>query len=316
MDIIETFGGDGFVRQTNLECEGGGGWWDCSVYMMPSVREVEEVHQVQSIVFDSRWWSVWQWRVAHWDLDEETPWWHYHSPKEGGMFHTGPLYGILEVADMNDNPEEWTYLPGTPVVRFEFERWAWRLFSDIEIWTYDDVRGPDNMWWHALEHTIPDDLTGQDCERGNILRNATLTDQYGDEVELYQFYGQVIALDIFTGWCTECHGASQGLQWNIWDLYRSDLHHPPDGVVVIGIMEEDNTGGPPDPEYAAAYAERYGLTFPVLVDPDRLLFDCALYPARGYPRLVAIDRAMIINSISPPDIFTGEFVYSHVTDLL
>jgi hypothetical protein len=108
MDIIETFGGDGFVRQTNLECEGGGGWWDCSVYMMPSVREAEEVHQVQSIVFDSRWWSVWQWRVAHWDLDEETPWWHYHSPKEGGMFHSGPLYGILEVADMNDNPEEWT----------------------------------------------------------------------------------------------------------------------------------------------------------------------------------------------------------------
>ena len=29
-------------------------------------------------------------------------------------------------------------------------------------------------------------------------------DQKGDEVELYQFYGKVVVLDLFAEWCATC----------------------------------------------------------------------------------------------------------------
>ena len=46
--------------------------------------------------------------------------------------------------------------------------------------------GPENSWWHALADDVPADLA--------------LGDQFGDEVELYQFYGQVIVIDLFAYW--------------------------------------------------------------------------------------------------------------------
>ncbi len=60
--------------------------------------------------------------------------------------------------------------------------------------------GPENSWWHAYEDDVPADLAGTGWSNGDIATNFTLTDQFGDEVELYQFYGQVIVLDVFAYW--------------------------------------------------------------------------------------------------------------------
>ena len=60
--------------------------------------------------------------------------------------------------------------------------------------------GPENSWYHALERDIPEGLEGTGYGAGDIASNIYLSDQYGDEVELYQFYGQVILLDIYAEW--------------------------------------------------------------------------------------------------------------------
>ncbi len=60
--------------------------------------------------------------------------------------------------------------------------------------------GPDNSWWHAMESDVPADLAGTGWSNGDVANNFTLVDQFGDEVELYQFYGQVIVLDVFAYW--------------------------------------------------------------------------------------------------------------------
>ena len=60
--------------------------------------------------------------------------------------------------------------------------------------------GPENSWYHALESDIPEGLEGTGFGAGDIASNIYFSDQYGDEVELYQFYGQVILLDVYAEW--------------------------------------------------------------------------------------------------------------------
>jgi len=60
--------------------------------------------------------------------------------------------------------------------------------------------GPDNTWWHAWEEDVPADLQGTGYATGDIANNFTGIDQFGDPIELYQFYGQVIVLDVYAEW--------------------------------------------------------------------------------------------------------------------
>ena len=59
--------------------------------------------------------------------------------------------------------------------------------------------GPENSWYHATEDEVP---SVSDCgvRAGDTVCNFTMVDQYGDEVELYQFTGKVIVLDIYAEW--------------------------------------------------------------------------------------------------------------------
>jgi cytochrome oxidase Cu insertion factor (SCO1/SenC/PrrC family) len=60
--------------------------------------------------------------------------------------------------------------------------------------------GPDNAWWHANASDVPEGLSGTGWGVGDTAHNFTLVDQNGDEVELYQFYGRVVLLDLFADW--------------------------------------------------------------------------------------------------------------------
>ena len=60
--------------------------------------------------------------------------------------------------------------------------------------------GPENTWWHASGSDVSEDLEGTGYSEGDIAYNFTLNDQFGDEVELYQFFGQVILLDVYAEW--------------------------------------------------------------------------------------------------------------------
>jgi hypothetical protein len=60
--------------------------------------------------------------------------------------------------------------------------------------------GPENSWWHAYSSDVSEDLEGTGYSEGDIAYNFTLNDQFGDEVELYQFFGQVILLDVYAEW--------------------------------------------------------------------------------------------------------------------
>ncbi len=66
--------------------------------------------------------------------------------------------------------------------------------------TDESYYGPDNEWWHALASEVPSELAGTGSSAGDIIENFTMTDQNGDDVELYQFYGQVLQIVLLAEW--------------------------------------------------------------------------------------------------------------------
>lgn len=144
--------------------------------------------------------------------------------------------------------------------------------------------GPDNTWWHTDASQLPAGLTGTGIGAGDTAYDFTLRDQNGDLVQLYQFYGQVIVLNVFVEWAYAC----QDITWTAQQMWE-DLED--DGFVYLSVMVQDTSGGPPDVADAAAWASQFGLTHPVLADPGG---SQDVYAQVAYPTLVVIDRDMTI----------------------
>jgi peroxiredoxin len=142
--------------------------------------------------------------------------------------------------------------------------------------------GPDNSWSHALESDIPDGLAGTGFRNDDTANNFTLVDQNGEDIELYQFYGKIVVLDVFAQWCGPCQdNAPEGE--DLWIRGEGE-------VVVIAIMLEA-TAGVATAEAVTEWVTDFSLTHPVVADPDK---SQGAYIVTGYPTYVVIDRDMSI----------------------
>lgn len=158
--------------------------------------------------------------------------------------------------------------------------------------------GPDNSWFHALQEEVPEDLGATGLAVGDRMADFTLVDQHGDEVELYQFYGKVVQLILFAQWCTPCQEEAPLVEatWN-------DLED--DGVVILGVMMQGNTG----PTTAASLDEwvtEYAATHPLLNDGAQTL---APMLQGGFPTLPVLDRTLTIRTVDNFP-FSPEYLYT------
>jgi thiol-disulfide isomerase/thioredoxin len=150
---------------------------------------------------------------------------------------------------------------------------------------------PENSWASAAP---PSDLEGEGWQEGQVVPDARFFDQYGKDVALWQFYGQVIALDVSTIWCAPCRELAAHVD-ETWKDYEDQ------GFMYLTLLGEDTQGDVPDVDEIMTWATDYVITAPVLSDPDRHSYD--IVPDGTYPRVIIINRELVVevNPISPVD---------------
>lgn len=151
--------------------------------------------------------------------------------------------------------------------------------------------GPENAWFHADLKDVPEDLAGTGIAEGDTIADFTFKDQNGHDVQLYQFYGQVVQIVLMAQWCPPCQDEAPALEAASVDLAES-------GVQIIELMLENTEGDYPTDADCNEWATEYGATHPIVADPADTYVDML---NGGYPTLPVLDREMkIVNADNFP----------------
>ncbi len=120
---------------------------------------------------------------------------------------------------------------------------------------------------------------------GETPPDMCMLDQFGNEVSLWQFYGQLILLDISAEWCAPCQELATEVD-HTWKDYEDQ------GFMYLTILTEDENSNIPNQEVLEKWATDFDISAPVLSDSEG--FRTKLVPTGAYPRLMIIDRTMKI----------------------
>lgn len=151
---------------------------------------------------------------------------------------------------------------------------------------------PENSW--DMLDGPPPDLAAEGYQRGQVFPDLQMRDQHGDLIAMWQWYGMVIAVDISTMWCGPCQGLAAEVD-HTWKDYRDE------GFMYITMMPENVSGESPNKDDLNVWADRFGITAPVLADRDTHSYDIA--PDQAWPRILIIGRDMRVSEpqVSPPE---------------
>jgi DNA-binding beta-propeller fold protein YncE len=116
--------------------------------------------------------------------------------------------------------------------------------------------------------------------RAPELRGRRWLNTGGAELRLADLRGKIVLLDFWTFCCVNC--------LHVLDELRELEERFADVLVVIGVHSPKFVHET-DPAAVEAAVERYGVTHPVLDDPELGMWDA--YAARAWPTLVVIDPA-------------------------
>ena len=103
----------------------------------------------------------------------------------------------------------------------------------------------------------------------------TLKSAEGRNLRLQEQRGQVVLVNFWASWCGPCKQEMPHLN-RLYDKYRAS------GFTLLAVNIDD------DARHGAATATKWGLKFPVLLDPDKSV--TKLYDMGAMPSTVLIDR--------------------------
>ncbi len=155
-------------------------------------------------------------------------------------------------------------------------------------WPEGDCRWPD-----FSDEAAAAGVSGTGWAIGDVIPDFPLLDHHGGELDLYQYYGFVILLDVSAGWCNPCRAVASDAE----ELYQE---YKDRGFTLIHLMLHGNTDSTPsDQQFLGEWAAEYGLTFPVTREPEPEVVTNQLRSAGtlvgGIPNFVVIDRQMRID---------------------
>jgi thiol-disulfide isomerase/thioredoxin len=134
-------------------------------------------------------------------------------------------------------------------------------------------------------------LTWDECSHkvGEHPCNFSLKNQHGETVELYDYYGKVIVIDLSAMWCGVCQNIAS-------DGETLSQKYGDEDFVWLTILVEDESGTAPDQSDLERWATMFGITGQVLAG-DRSLVDPNAetgYPVTGWPTIAVVDKEMKI----------------------
>jgi cytochrome c biogenesis protein CcmG/thiol:disulfide interchange protein DsbE len=111
---------------------------------------------------------------------------------------------------------------------------------------------------------------------GRAAPDFTLPELDGPPVHLATLRGQIVVVNFWASWCTECHTEQPALNAT-WSRFRDS------GVVVLGVDFEDNDADARD------YIASEGSDYPVVVDADSKT--ALAFGVRGVPETYVLDQS-------------------------
>ena len=111
---------------------------------------------------------------------------------------------------------------------------------------------------------------------GRVAPNFTLPQLDGPPVTLARLRGQVVVINFWASWCTECRVEQAALD-QTWQRFQDS------GVVVIGVNFEDSVGA------ARGYVRSEDVTYPVVEDDGSKT--ALAYGLRGVPETFVVNRS-------------------------
>ncbi len=121
--------------------------------------------------------------------------------------------------------------------------------------------------------------------QGFFAPDFTLKTVQGEVMSLGELRGQVVVLNFWASWCLPCRAEMPTLQ-RIAEEYASQ------GVVVLGV----NSTVQDIPGDVAAFLERHGITFPILLDLEGKV--TRLYEIRSLPTTFFIGPDGVIRAVT------------------
>lgn len=129
--------------------------------------------------------------------------------------------------------------------------------------------------------------------KGVAAQNFGLPTLKGDYVRLSDYSGKVVFLNIWATWCPPCREEMPSMV----SLYQKLKGRNFEMLAVSIDLEGEKVVRP--------FAVKYGLTFPVLLDPDSKIY--RLYGLTGVPESFIVDKSgVIIYKIIGPQNWMGK----------
>ncbi|MED5373652.1 MAG: TlpA disulfide reductase family protein [Myxococcota bacterium] len=156
-----------------------------------------------------------------------------------------------------------------------------RLYSDGDkVWS-----PPENSWPTASG--LPEGFAAEGFAVGEVVPELVGADQFGDEVSLWQFYGDVVILDISTMWCAPCQDLAG-------DVTETQAHYEADGVVYLTVLAQDRDGEAPSVDDLAEWADAFEIAAPIVGDDSDWYLDAV--PTNTFPQLMVLDRELKVSA--------------------
>jgi len=115
---------------------------------------------------------------------------------------------------------------------------------------------------------------------GDVAPDFTFPTPGGNSVRLTDYRGKVVFLNIWATWCPPCREEMPSME----SLYQR-LRGRQFEILAVSIDRNGDDVVPP-------FVAKYGLTFPVLLDPDKQIY--RLYGLTGVPETFIIDKNGVI----------------------